>query len=277
MHFRRTLEFGPTLAEAHSNLGQPLLELSLLDEVLDHCREAVRLRPGFPEAHLDLGRVLPALGRTAEAETSYAEALRLDPERAVACHDMGQIAHDEGKLQESLAWYDRSLSLDLGFALAHADRGVVLAEQGDLEAAEESFRAALVDGSGQVEAHYQLANLLGDGLLAADLATMRELSATPWRSDDARSTVHSALALVLDALGHFAAQPGTCALPMRSAWRTGGDAARPMTPLSMSARWKNYERELAPLLALLPSVVDRQAVAGAGLVPASTPLYDRCG
>ena len=199
-HFRRCLELDPTLAEAHSNLGQLLCELSLLEESLLHCREAVRLRPAFPEGQLNLGRVLRALGRPAEAKTCYAEALRLDPDRAVACNDMGQIVHEEGHLEESLAWYERSLSLDPGFALAHCDRGVVLEELGDLEAAERSFRAALGGGSCRVEAYYQLATLVQGRLPAADLAAMRQLAAEPGLSDDERSTIHSGIALVLDAL-----------------------------------------------------------------------------
>ena len=197
------MELAPTLAEAHSNLGQLLLELFLLDESLVHCRTAVRLRPGFPEAQMNLGRVLRALGRLAEARECTAEALRLDPDRAVACHDMGRIAHEEGKLQESLAWYDRTLRLEPDFGLAHGDRGIVLAELGDVAAAEQSFRAATGRGPGQVEAYYQLANLLGGALPAADLAALRRLSAEPGLSDDERSTVHSGLALVLDAQGSY--------------------------------------------------------------------------
>jgi len=202
-HLRRCLELDPTLAEAHSNLGQLLLELSLLEEALVHCREAVRLQPSFPEARLNLGRVLRALGRPAEAKTCYAEALRLDPGRAVAWHDMGQIVHEEGRLEESLAWFEKSLTLEPDFAPAHCDRGVVLEELGDLEAAERSFRAALGRGPGQVEAYYQLATLVQGRLPAADLATMRQLSAEPGLTDDERSTVHSGIALVLDARGDY--------------------------------------------------------------------------
>jgi tetratricopeptide (TPR) repeat protein len=205
-HFHRCVELEPTLAEAHSNLGQLLLELRRPDEALVHCQEAVRLRPAFPEGQQNLGRVLRELGRLAEAKTCYAEALKLDPDRPVACNDMGQILHDEGKLEQSLAWYDRSLSLDPNFALAHCDRGVVLEELGDLHAAERAFRAAIAGGQGPVEAYYQLATLIQGGLPAADLDAMRRLAAEPGLSDDARSTLHSGIALVLDAQGDY-----TCA------------------------------------------------------------------
>jgi hypothetical protein len=46
----------PNLAEAHTNLGQLLLEQYQRQEALIHCREAVRLRPNFPEARNNLGK-----------------------------------------------------------------------------------------------------------------------------------------------------------------------------------------------------------------------------
>jgi tetratricopeptide (TPR) repeat protein len=202
-HFRRCVALAPSLAEAHSNLGQLLFELDRLEEALVHCREAVRLRPEFPEAHTNLGRVLRALGRPAEARICFAEALRLAPDRAVVCHDMGQALHEEGKLEESLVWYERSLSLEPGFALAHCDRGIVLSELGALEAAERSFRAALAGNPGRIDAYYQLANLHGAELPEIDLAVIRQLLTEPGLADDNRSTLHFALALVLDARRHY--------------------------------------------------------------------------
>jgi Flp pilus assembly protein TadD len=207
-HFRRAVTLAPGQAEAHSNLAQLLLELGRLEEALVHCREAVRLCPELAEARLNLGRILLELEQPAEAEASFTEALRLRPGLAVAWNDLGLLAHEQGKLQESLERYEKSLELDPGFAPAQSNRGVVLAELGALDAAARAFRAALGHGPGRAEAYFQLATLLGADLPDADLEAMRALVAGPVLSLDERSTVHSALALVLDARRDF-----TAALP----------------------------------------------------------------
>ena len=106
----RPCELDPNLVEAHSNLGQLLLEHYQRPEALVHCREAVRLRPDFPEAQNNLGNVLRELGRLEEAKACYAEALRLNPDLAMTYNNMGQALQEEGQLDEALAWYRRALS-----------------------------------------------------------------------------------------------------------------------------------------------------------------------
>ncbi len=106
----QALQLDPNLAEAHSNLGQLLLEHYRRPEALVHCREAVRLRPNFPEARNNLGNVLRELGRLDEAKACYAEALRLNPDLAITYNNMGQALQEEGKLDEALAWYQQACS-----------------------------------------------------------------------------------------------------------------------------------------------------------------------
>jgi tetratricopeptide (TPR) repeat protein len=204
-HFRRAVAAAPAMAEAQSNLGQLLLEIGRPEEALVHCREAVRLGPEMAEARLNLGRVLRELEHPAEAEALYVDALRLRPGMAIAWNDLGLLAHEQAKLPESLQRYDKCLSLDPSFAPAHCNRGVVLAEQGDLVAAERAFRAALGHGSSQAEAYFQLATVLGGVLPESDVAAMSQLLGTATLSSDERSTLHSALCLVLDARGDFEA------------------------------------------------------------------------
>jgi tetratricopeptide (TPR) repeat protein len=202
-HFQRAVALCPTLGEARCNLGRLLFEQGRLAESLVQCREAVRLRPNLPEAHMNLGRVLCELGQTPEAKSCYAEALRQNPDLAVACNDMGRIVQQEGKLEESLAWYRRSLELKPDFAQAHCNVGIVMVEQGRFEQAHHCFRTALHHAPDYAEAQFQLAALLGAGLPRSDLAVLRQLLAEPAAnsSDDARSALHGALALVLDARG----------------------------------------------------------------------------
>jgi tetratricopeptide (TPR) repeat protein len=204
-HFRRAVTLAPAIAAAQSNLGQLLLEIGRPEEALVHCREAVRLGPELAEARLNLGRVLRELEEPAEAEARFVEALQLRPDLTVAWNDLGLLAHEQGKLSESLQRYEKCLSLDPGFAPAQSNRGIVLSEQGDFVAAEQAFRAALGSGSGQAEAYFQLATVLGGALSEADVAAMRQLSSGATLSSDERSTLHSALCLVFDARGDFEA------------------------------------------------------------------------
>jgi tetratricopeptide (TPR) repeat protein len=224
-HFRQAVAVAPAMAEAQSNLGQLLFEIGRPEEALVHCREAVRLGPQMAEARLNLGRVLGDLEQPAEAEALFVEALRLRPGMAVAWNDLGLLAHEQGDLRESLARYEKSLRLDPGFAPAHSNRGVVLAEQGELVAAEESFRAALSDPSGQAEAYFQLATLLGGELPDSDVNVMRELLAARAMSSDEHSALHAALALVFDARGDYetaALHAQQANALCRSGWQTRG-------------------------------------------------------
>lgn len=82
-HFRRAIALDAGLAEAHSNLGVTLRDLSRFAEAEDAMRRALDLATG-PDARLtvSLASVVQSLGRIDEAMALFDQALALDPDNA---------------------------------------------------------------------------------------------------------------------------------------------------------------------------------------------------
>ena len=74
----------PDYAEAHSNLGNALLQMpGRLPQAISHFEAALRMNPNLVKAHTNLGYALSQIpGRLPEAIAEYEAALRLytDPE-----------------------------------------------------------------------------------------------------------------------------------------------------------------------------------------------------
>jgi tetratricopeptide (TPR) repeat protein/2-polyprenyl-3-methyl-5-hydroxy-6-metoxy-1,4-benzoquinol methylase len=107
---RAALRIDPSLAEAHSNLGNVLLEQRELDEALASFRRALALRADYPEALNGVGEAELGLGHFEAACASLDRAVALDP-----------TYHE--------AWYNRSRAHALREASA-PDRGEARAGDG---------------------------------------------------------------------------------------------------------------------------------------------------
>ncbi|MFO0660801.1 MAG: tetratricopeptide repeat protein [Polyangiaceae bacterium] len=97
--YRRALELDPTLAIAHTNLGNIKFRQGDDDEAMVHYRRALSIDPYQAEAQYNLGYVLLDRGRPHEAVKYLQGATRRDPTfadahfyLAVACETLGERA-----------------------------------------------------------------------------------------------------------------------------------------------------------------------------------------
>jgi len=116
---QKATEHLPNDAEAHSNMGNTLLDMGRLDEAEASYRRALKIKPDFAEAHSNLGNILKELGRLDEAVTSYQRALRIKPDIAMAHYNLGNALQDLGQLDEAVASYRRALKINPDYVEAY--------------------------------------------------------------------------------------------------------------------------------------------------------------
>ncbi|HYT88401.1 MAG TPA: tetratricopeptide repeat protein, partial [Gemmataceae bacterium] len=190
----------PDLAEAHSNLGQLLLEQYQAQRALSHCRKAVALRPDLPEAQNNLGNTLRELGELDEARAAYTEALRLNPDLALTYSNMGQALQEEGRLPEAITWYQRALQRDPNSPRIHCNLASALEERHDFAGAIARYRLALQLNPQYAEAHNGLGFVLHEqGKFTEAMAECREVL----RLKPGFATGFCNLANILEELGSF--------------------------------------------------------------------------
>lgn len=191
---RKTAEFMPQDAEAHSNLGSALLAEGQHAEALASLQRAIELRPddsealtdaadalralGRPresiplyervlqidpqvaEAHNNLGNAFLELGQPAEATQHYRRALEITPQQADIHCNLGNALRQLGQFHEAITCSQRAITLNPGLSMAHNNLGVSLAGLGQREQAIVSYRQALALNPQYVEALSNLGNVL---------------------------------------------------------------------------------------------------------------------
>ncbi len=157
---RRALEIKPHLAEAHSNMGNALRGLGRLDEAIVSYRRALEVQPSFAAAHNNLGNALRGLGRLDEAIVSYRRALEIKPAFATAHNNLGNALRGLGRLDEAVASYLRAIDIRHDYAEAHNNLGNALLDLGETHEAAASYRRALEIKHDYAEAHSNLGNAL---------------------------------------------------------------------------------------------------------------------
>jgi len=83
--------------------GWILSHLGQVDPAIAAYRRAIEIGPPLADAHFNLGVVLSGAKRPAEALPEYEEALRLDPQNADAAYNAGQANYDLGRYGAALA------------------------------------------------------------------------------------------------------------------------------------------------------------------------------
>ena len=84
--FQKAVCFLPDNAEAHSNLGNALSDLGLLDEAEASYRMAISLNPDFADVYGNLGGMLMVQGKLNEALTCFQQQAKLTPESSSIRH-----------------------------------------------------------------------------------------------------------------------------------------------------------------------------------------------
>jgi tetratricopeptide (TPR) repeat protein len=169
-HYKEALKFRPDYLEAHNNLARALAEQGNLEEAIEHWQEMVRINPAESMLYSNLGTAYRRLGELDKAITHWGQALRLKP--------------DYVSVLNKLAWLLATCENPNYRAGAQA---VELAERGcELTAYEEpgllnTLAAAYAeagrfdDAVGIAEEVLELARLLGEEKLAADISKRLEL------------------------------------------------------------------------------------------------------
>jgi len=156
----RAVEIKPHLAEAHNNMGNGLRLLGKLDEAIVSYLRAVQIQPGFATAHNNLGNALRGLGKLDDAIVSYRRALEVQPGSATAQNNLGTALRDLRRFDEAVVCYRRALELKHDYAEAHNNLGSTLLDLGQAQAAAASYRRALEFRRDYAEAHSNLGNAL---------------------------------------------------------------------------------------------------------------------
>jgi tetratricopeptide (TPR) repeat protein len=190
----------PNDAEAHSNLGNALMEIGELEQALESCTRALDIKPDFAEAHNNLGNALRRLGKINDAIVSYRRALDLRPDFATAHNNLGSALRSLGKLDDAIVSYRRALEIQPGSAAAHNNLGTALRDLRRFDEATECYRRALQLKHDYAEAHNNLGTTLLD-LGQAEAAAASYRRALEFRHDYAEA--HSNLGNALRILGEL--------------------------------------------------------------------------
>ena len=123
--YKKSSEFNPDNASAHSNLGLLLNDQERYDEAEEEYRDAIQADPDIAAAHYNLGSLLKDQGRYDEAEEEYREAIRTDPDYAAAHSNLGNLLKDQGRYDEAKKEYRDAIRADPDLAEAYANLGIL--------------------------------------------------------------------------------------------------------------------------------------------------------
>lgn len=93
-------------------------------------RQCLVFEPSLAAAHTNLGNILHADGRSDEARTCYEHALELDPDQPEARFNLGNILDELGETELAIAELRQVVTRAPEFADAHYNLGLILARVG---------------------------------------------------------------------------------------------------------------------------------------------------
>lgn len=118
-------------AEAWSNLGNALVDLSRFEEAAAAFTRAGELRPGNVGAWYGLGLARARLGEVDGAVAAYRRALSIDPDHVASRHNLANLLIELGKDAEAAAELRRVLSSAPELAEGHYNLARALLRLGD--------------------------------------------------------------------------------------------------------------------------------------------------
>ncbi|MDZ4197832.1 MAG: tetratricopeptide repeat protein [Kiritimatiellia bacterium] len=116
--WRSTLQYRPTSARAHTNLGIDLQDQGRSDEALASFQEALVREPDFMLAHYNLGITLGRMGRHEEAVVHFREAARIEPDHAPAYYNWGIALGHLGRHAEGIELFREAVRRQPDYAPA---------------------------------------------------------------------------------------------------------------------------------------------------------------
>jgi len=152
--FSASLDFNPSYAAAHSNLGVCLAQAGQADSAVFQFEQAFAIRPGmkdYPDTNHDFGTLLVEVGRSDDAEELFRDQLKSSPEhRARGYRSLGLLRVRQGRYGDARSFLEEAArgQESLGQELSeYRDRNFlagVLEALGDSTAAREQVEHLLV-------------------------------------------------------------------------------------------------------------------------------------
>jgi tetratricopeptide (TPR) repeat protein len=156
------LALSPDSADAHSAMGDVLIDASELERAEAEYRTAILAHADSASEHSKLGNALLLQSKFTEAQTELREALRLDARSVQAHTDLGLVLRSLKKMPDAVSEYREALRLDPDFVEAHNGLAVTLARSGQLSAAVDEFREIVRIDHDSAIGYYNLAYALAD-------------------------------------------------------------------------------------------------------------------
>jgi len=106
-------------------------------------RRALNLEPSIAAAHTNLGNIYYERGDFSGARNAFEQALELEPAQPEARFNLGNLLEDLGETELAIAELRRVCSMSPSFADAHYNLGVLLAKVGGVAQAKEHIQRYL--------------------------------------------------------------------------------------------------------------------------------------
>ncbi len=197
--FRETLRLDVNQAFTHYNLAVLLATHGEAEEAIEHFRAAVELEPEHAEFRLRLAVHLAAAGRFAEAIEGFEHLVASDPNLMEARLKLAMARVEQGDLEGAMRDSGAVLALDARAhekASAHHVQAAVRLRRGETRRAMEQLEQAVRLHPELADAHFTLANLLGQaGRFEEAAASYRRVIEIDAKNSPARLGEATALTL----------------------------------------------------------------------------------
>ncbi|NLX59471.1 MAG: tetratricopeptide repeat protein [Phycisphaerae bacterium] len=158
--YRRAVELGPGLAEAHVGLAESLARLGDRGGATAHAERALALRPGEFRTLIGVGQVWVNVGRYGDAQALFRRALAEEPESLTARSRLAQALARGGQWEAAIAEFERVLAVEPAFPEALGNYGLVLMFRRQYERAIEVLSRATGNDPYDVDAWCNLGTAL---------------------------------------------------------------------------------------------------------------------
>jgi serine/threonine-protein kinase len=158
----KALELDPTLAEAHTLLGDYLLVFNHdWSSAETEYRRAVQLDPNSVIAHLWYGFGLVVVGHAERGVAELERAVALDPAFPLAHIQLASALRVAGQYQRAIQEIHSALQISPDNPVAYLHLGMILLQQGLADSAVAAFEKGVQLGAGWADARSRLANAYG--------------------------------------------------------------------------------------------------------------------
>jgi serine/threonine-protein kinase len=177
----KALELDPTLAEAHTLLGDYLLVFNHdWSSAETEYRRAVQLDPNSVIARIWYGLGLVIVGHAERGVAELARAVELDPGFPLAHIQLASALRVAGQYQRAIQELHSALQISPDNPVAYLHLGMILLQQGLADSAVAAFEKGVQLGAGWANARSRLANAYGvAGQRAKALKILHEILQSP--------------------------------------------------------------------------------------------------